>query len=81
MLCSKCKNDNPADASFCEECGSKLESRCASCGAPLSPGESVSGTSISSANLALLPTDTRALHARSFVALSKEAGSTCAAQT
>ena len=25
MLCAKCNKDNPADASFCEECGAKLE--------------------------------------------------------
>jgi len=28
MLCAKCSNDNPADASFCEGCGAKLELAC-----------------------------------------------------
>src|SRR5260370_31949594 len=38
MRCAKCKKDNPADASFCEKCGSKLESICAACGSSISPG-------------------------------------------
>ncbi|MGA8058191.1 MAG: zinc ribbon domain-containing protein, partial [Candidatus Binataceae bacterium] len=38
MLCAKCNNDNPADASFCESCGSKLELICPACKASLSPG-------------------------------------------
>jgi hypothetical protein len=28
MLCGKCNKDNPADASFCEGCGWKLELIC-----------------------------------------------------
>jgi class 3 adenylate cyclase/tetratricopeptide (TPR) repeat protein/ribosomal protein L40E len=38
MRCSKCNNDNPIDAAFCEGCGSKLEAICSSCGAPVNPG-------------------------------------------
>jgi len=38
MLCAKCNNDNPADASFCESCGAKLELTCPACNASLSPG-------------------------------------------
>jgi class 3 adenylate cyclase/tetratricopeptide (TPR) repeat protein len=38
MLCAKCNNDNPADASFCESCGSKLELACPACKASLSLG-------------------------------------------
>jgi class 3 adenylate cyclase len=38
MLCTKCNNDNPADASFCEGCGSKLEAACPVCKAPVSRG-------------------------------------------
>ena len=38
MLCSKCNKDNPADASFCEECGAKLELICPACKASVSPG-------------------------------------------
>jgi class 3 adenylate cyclase/predicted ATPase len=38
MLCSTCKTDNPADAAFCEQCGSKLELLCPGCKAPVSPG-------------------------------------------
>jgi class 3 adenylate cyclase/ribosomal protein L40E len=38
MLCAKCSNDNPADASFCERCGAKLELVCPACNASVSPG-------------------------------------------
>ena len=38
MLCAKCNYDNPADASFCEECGAKLELICPACKASVSPG-------------------------------------------
>jgi class 3 adenylate cyclase len=37
MRCSKCKNDNAANAKFCAECGAVLESRCVSCGAENPP--------------------------------------------
>ena len=38
MRCPSCNYDNPADASFCEECGAKLELICAACKATVSPG-------------------------------------------
>ena len=38
MRCPSCNYDNPADASFCEECGAKLESICPACKASVSPG-------------------------------------------
>jgi class 3 adenylate cyclase/predicted ATPase len=38
MLCSTCRKDNPADASFCEQCGSKLDLVCPACRAAVSPG-------------------------------------------
>ena len=38
MLCAKCNNDNPADASFCEKCGAKLELACPACKTLASPG-------------------------------------------
>jgi Double zinc ribbon len=38
MLCAKCSNDNPADASFCEGCGAKLELVCPTCKTLASPG-------------------------------------------
>ena len=38
MLCAKCSNDNPADASFCEGCGAKLEVVCSTCQTLASPG-------------------------------------------
>ena len=38
MRCPSCDHDSPADASFCEECGAKLELICPACNASLSPG-------------------------------------------
>jgi ribosomal protein L40E len=38
MLCTKCNNDNPVDASFCEECGTRLGLICRACKAPVSSG-------------------------------------------
>src|ERR1700687_5084171 len=52
MLCAKCNQDNPSDASFCEGCGAKLELVCPACKAPLSPGARFCkkcGTSVGSA--------------------------------
>ena len=38
MKCASCHTDNAADASFCEQCGSKLELVCPACKAPVSAG-------------------------------------------
>jgi class 3 adenylate cyclase/ribosomal protein L40E len=38
MRCPSCNHDNPGDASFCEECGAKLDSLCATCGTTNQPG-------------------------------------------
>ena len=38
MQCPSCKTDNPTDAAFCEQCGSKLELVCMGCKAAVSPG-------------------------------------------
>src|SRR6516162_1966127 len=38
MWCSSCQTDNPPDAAFCEQCGSKLELVCPACKAAVSPG-------------------------------------------
>jgi predicted ATPase/class 3 adenylate cyclase len=38
MRCPSCNNDNPADAVFCEGCGTKLELICPACKASVSPG-------------------------------------------
>src|SRR5215469_1625221 len=38
MQCSSCKTDNPSDAAFCEQCGSKLELVCPACKAAVSRG-------------------------------------------
>jgi class 3 adenylate cyclase/ribosomal protein L40E len=59
MLCPKCHRDNPADASFCEECGAKLELICPACKASVSPGASFCkkcGTAIGSAKADTSPT-------------------------
>jgi Adenylate and Guanylate cyclase catalytic domain/Double zinc ribbon len=34
MTCPRCRHDNPADAAFCQECGTRLEAACPSCGTP-----------------------------------------------
>jgi class 3 adenylate cyclase len=38
MRCSACNRDNPGDASFCEQCGAKLELTCSACKASVSAG-------------------------------------------
>src|SRR5215472_1085507 len=38
MHCPSCRTDNPADASFCEQCGTKLELVCPACKTALSLG-------------------------------------------
>jgi len=38
MRCSGCDHENQADALFCEECGSALETPCPQCGQKLRPG-------------------------------------------
>ena len=35
MKCTKCQADNPVSATFCVECGCKLETQCANCGQAL----------------------------------------------
>lgn len=37
MLCPRCSCENPDQARFCLECGTKLELTCPSCGTPLPP--------------------------------------------
>jgi class 3 adenylate cyclase len=32
MKCPRCQHDNPGDAVFCQECGTRLEAACSSCG-------------------------------------------------
>ncbi len=32
MKCGRCQHDNPADATFCDECGARVEATCPSCG-------------------------------------------------
>ncbi len=34
MQCPRCQHENPGDAAFCQECGSRLEAACPSCGTP-----------------------------------------------
>ena len=53
MQCPSCKTDNPPDAAFCEQCGSKLV--CPACKTAVSPGARFCkkcGTSIAESALA-----------------------------
>jgi class 3 adenylate cyclase len=34
MTCPRCQHENPGDAVFCQECGTRLEAACPSCGTP-----------------------------------------------
>jgi len=38
MQCPSCKTNNRPDASFCEQCGTKLELVCPACKAAVGPG-------------------------------------------
>jgi class 3 adenylate cyclase/tetratricopeptide (TPR) repeat protein len=38
MTCPRCQLENPVDATFCDECGARLEAACAACGEPNRPG-------------------------------------------
>ena len=38
MACPRCQHENPVDATFCDECGARLEAACAACGEPNRPG-------------------------------------------
>ncbi|MCH8995270.1 MAG: zinc-ribbon domain-containing protein [Chloroflexi bacterium] len=38
MLCSSCGRENPDDASFCTQCGRRLETGCPECGRSSPPG-------------------------------------------
>src|SRR5262245_60162057 len=38
MKCSRCQHENPGDALFCQECGTRLEAACQSCGTPNEQG-------------------------------------------
>jgi class 3 adenylate cyclase/predicted ATPase len=38
MHCPRCRADNPVDASFCEQCGTKLELVCPACNTALTQG-------------------------------------------
>src|SRR5215467_1830990 len=44
MLCPQCRFDNRANVSFCEECGTRLDLTCPSCGAAIPPGRKFCGT-------------------------------------
>jgi class 3 adenylate cyclase len=37
MTCPRCQHENPVDATFCDECGARLEAACAACGEPNRP--------------------------------------------
>jgi adenylate cyclase len=44
ITCTVCATENPAGASFCMSCGSRLQERCPSCGAEIQPGANFCGT-------------------------------------
>ncbi len=37
MRCDSCQRENPADAAFCNQCGSRLARACPDCGRPYAP--------------------------------------------
>jgi hypothetical protein len=37
MNCAACQHENPAGSTFCEECGTRFERRCTSCGNACAP--------------------------------------------
>src|SRR5713101_1482361 len=37
MTCLRCQHENPVDATFCDECGARLEAACGACGEPNRP--------------------------------------------
>src|SRR5712691_4706435 len=37
MTCPRCQHENPVDATFCDECGARLEAACTGCGEPNRP--------------------------------------------
>ncbi|MBV8055932.1 MAG: zinc-ribbon domain-containing protein [Deltaproteobacteria bacterium] len=37
MVCTNCGSDNPADATFCEQCGHRLALLCPACKASVGP--------------------------------------------
>jgi predicted ATPase/class 3 adenylate cyclase len=39
MRCARCQAENAAAARFCEDCGTRLEQSCPSCGEPVTPGK------------------------------------------
>ena len=39
MKCPRCQAENDAGASFCEDCGARLEAACPSCGTPVTSGK------------------------------------------
>jgi class 3 adenylate cyclase/tetratricopeptide (TPR) repeat protein len=39
MTCPRCQAENGAGASFCGDCGARLEAACPSCGTPVTPGK------------------------------------------
>ncbi len=32
MKCARCQHENPGGATFCDECGARLEAACSACG-------------------------------------------------
>src|SRR6516165_8649481 len=61
MQCPSCKTDNPPDAAFCEQCGSKLELVCPACKGAVSPGARFCkkcGSAIAASGLASVKTST-----------------------
>jgi len=66
MRCPSCNYDNPVGASFCEECGTKLELNCPACKASVSPGRD------SARNVELQLAPGRPLPPRPFLRLNRK---------
>ena len=59
VRCDSCQRDNPADAAFCSQCGSRLARACPDCGRPYTAREPRSATAAAAGSLTAITTACR----------------------